>query len=84
MFRLLHKKEIYNSYMTPVTVAKLQLMERLQMFKSACNRCRIKKNVTDKFFEYVTSIIHSDVGGTGAAYGAHSTGPLEQIAHSPI
>jgi hypothetical protein len=42
-----------------------------------------KKKVTEKFVVYVTSIIHTDVGGAVAAYVARPTGPLEQLAHSP-
>jgi len=85
MFGVLHKNEIYNSYMTSVTVVTLQLREGLQMFKSTCYRCRVKeKNVTEEFVEYVTSIIHTDVGGAGAACFARHTRPLEQLAHSPV
>lgn len=50
--------------MTYVTVATLQLETGLQMFKSTCY-CIVRKNITVKFVEYVTSIIHTDVGGAG-------------------
>jgi len=43
MFGLLHKNEIYNSYLTTVTVATLHLTEGFQLFKSTCYHCRVKK-----------------------------------------
>jgi hypothetical protein len=54
------------------------------MFKSARYRCRVKKNVTEKFVEYTASILHNDVEGAGAACVARPTRPLEQLAQSPI
>jgi len=60
--------------LTTVTVATLKLMEGMQMFKSACYHCRVKKkDVTENFVEYVTSILHNDVGGAGAVCVARPT-----------
>lgn len=53
--------------MTSVTVATLQLEKGLQMFKSTCSHWMVQKKVTEKFVVYVTSIIHTDVGGAGCS-----------------